>query len=62
MNQREFYELTKDVRKAQKLYFKTRDLDDLKRSKYLEKKLDDEIQRVESFINEPQFDFKNSPV
>lgn len=46
MNARQFFDLTASMRKAQKEYFKTRSRDALNRSKELEKRIDDEIERV----------------
>ena len=51
MNAREFYELTKKVRAAQKAYFKTRLKSDFEKSKALERQLDNEIERVENLTN-----------
>lgn len=59
MNAREFYLLTKEVRKAQRIYYKTRDFEQLKKCKHLERILDEEIERIESLAREPRLEFKN---
>lgn len=59
MNHKEFYELVKSMRKAQRDYFRTRDLDILKKSKHLESLLDKEIKRVEDVTNHPEFNFSS---
>lgn len=46
MSAKEFFILVKDMREAQKEYFRTRSRDALVRSKNLEKKVDEEIIRV----------------
>lgn len=46
-----FIKLVAEMRKAQKDFFKTRDSTYLKKSKALEKKVDEEIQK--HFTNEP---------
>lgn len=46
MNPREFYDTVVQMRKMQKEYFKTRNSMALRRSKQLEKLVDDEIERV----------------
>lgn len=53
MNAREFYNAVVEMRKAQKNYFKTRNMpltarEHLSESKRLEKIIDDEIKRVEA--------------
>lgn len=52
MNAKEFFGLVKEMRLQQKEYFKTRSSDVLKKSKALENRVDDEIERVEKVINE----------
>lgn len=52
MKPREFYELTKAVRAAQKKYFATRSRESLEESKKLERQLDAEIQRVENVLSQ----------
>lgn len=54
MNAKEFFGLVKEMRLQQKEYFKTRSSDVLKKSKALEKRVDDEIERVEKVMNEKQ--------
>lgn len=58
MNPKEFYELVKKMRKAQRDYFRTRDLGILKYSKHLESLLDKEIKRVEDLVNHPVLEFQ----
>ena len=52
MNAKEFFGLVKEMRQQQKEYFKTRSSDVLKKSKALEKRVDDEISRVERILND----------
>lgn len=52
MNAKEFFGLVKEMRLQQKEYFKTRSSDVLKKSKALEKRVDDEIARVERILSE----------
>lgn len=52
MNAKEFFGLVKEMRLKQKEYFKTRSSDVLKKSKALEKRVDDEIARVERILSE----------
>ena len=54
MNAKEFFGLVKEMRLQQKEYFKTRSSEVLKKSKELEKRVDDEISRVERILNEKQ--------
>ena len=51
MTARQFYEKVKEMRQAQKLYFKTKRTDYLRKSKVLEKEIDQEIERVESILS-----------
>ena len=51
MNAREFFDLVSDMRQAQKDYFKTRDKEVLVKSKELEKRVDDEIKRVNDIMS-----------
>ena len=44
----EFMQLVREMRKAQKEYFNTRDRDVLAKSKQLEKRVDDEIKKEEA--------------
>lgn len=46
MNQ--FLKLVKDLRKAQKKYFQTRNFNDLKKAKQLEKEVDEMIVKLEN--------------
>lgn len=50
----EFIQLVREMRKAQKEYFKTRDKDVLAKSKQLEKRVDDEIKKEEEALAENQ--------
>lgn len=59
MNPKEFYELVNSMRKAQRNYFRTRDLRILTYSKHLESLLDKEIKRVEEETNNPEFNFSS---
>lgn len=54
----EFMQLVREMRKAQKEYFKTRDKDVLAKSKQLEKRVDDEIKEEEEALanNQEQLD------
>lgn len=53
----EFMQLVREMRKAQKEYFKTRDKDVLAKSKQLEKRVDDEIKQEEAVAeNQEQLD------
>lgn len=52
MNAKDFFGLVKEMRLQQKEYFKTRSSDVLKKSKALEKRVDDEISRVERILSE----------
>lgn len=52
MNAKDFFGLVKEMRLQQKEYFKTRSSDVLKKSKALEKRVDDEIARVERILSE----------
>lgn len=51
MTPRQFYEKVKEMRQAQKMYFKTRRTDYLRKSKALEKEIDREIERVENILS-----------
>lgn len=50
MKAKDFFCLVSEMREAQKLYFKTRSKEVLQRSKILERKVDDEIVRVNNLI------------
>lgn len=51
MNPRQFFDLVADMRSSQKEYFRTRSSQSLQKSKELERKVDAEIERVNSIIN-----------
>ena len=51
MNAKEFYDTVKAMREAQKEWFKTKNRVAIVRSKVLEKKIDQEIERVEALMN-----------
>ena len=53
MTPRQFYEKVKEMRQAQKMYFKTRRIDYLRLSKKLEREIDIEIKRVEKAVSTP---------
>lgn len=50
----EFIELVREMRNAQKEYFKTRNQTALRNSKALETEIDKEIERVNNIIGTPQ--------
>ena len=50
MKAKDFFVFFSEMREAQKLYFKTRSKEVLQRSKILERKVDDEIVRVNNLI------------
>lgn len=50
MNSREFFYLVSNMRQAQRDYFSTRDQQDLRRARWLENEVDDEIWRVKTVI------------
>lgn len=54
MNARDFFDLVTEMRQKQKDYFKTRSTESLKKSKELEKQVDDEIARVNRIISDKQ--------
>ena len=57
MNPKEFYDTVKEMREAQKEWYKTHNKAAIVRSKILEKKIDQEIERVEGILNpQPQPD------
>ena len=62
MKPKEFYEAVKEMRNAQKAYFRTRTTSSLEASKQLEKRIDDEIARVEEILHPSpkQMDFFNN--
>jgi hypothetical protein len=51
VNAKEFYDTVKAMREAQKEWFKTKSRVAIVRSKVLEKKIDQEIERVEALMN-----------
>lgn len=51
MKAREFYDLVVNMRKAQRVYFKTRKTNDLIESKRLEGLVDAEIDRVQKILD-----------
>ena len=51
MKSKEFFDKVSELREAQKEYFKTRSNAALKRSKALEKEIDDEIARVNTILS-----------
>ena len=53
MTHKQFYEKVKEMRQAQKMYFKTRRIDYLRLSKQLEREIDIEIKRVEKAVSTP---------
>ena len=57
MNAKEFFMLVVDMRLAQKEFFKTRHPRSLSLSKQLEKRVDDEIERVQKLKKEPELEF-----
>lgn len=54
MNARDFFNLVEEMRKNQKDYFKTRSPESLRKSKELEKQVDDEIARVVKIMSDKQ--------
>jgi hypothetical protein len=54
MTSKEFFYLVVEMRNAQKSYFRTRDQNDLQKSKQLEKQIDNEIRRVKQLQIEPE--------
>ena len=52
MDARQFFNLVSEMRNKQKEYFKTHTQSDLKESKALEKRVDDEIARVTQVLKE----------
>lgn len=54
MNAKEFYDLVVEMRKQQKLFFKTRSNDALNESRRLERAVDAEISRVEAVLKAPK--------
>lgn len=54
MNPQEFFKLVEQMRYQQKEYFKTKSQTALRYSKDLEKRIDDEIKRVNKILEEKQ--------
>lgn len=54
MNAKDFFNLVEQMRQNQKDYFKTRSIESLRKSKELEKQVDDEIARVNKIIRNKQ--------
>ena len=54
MTSLEFFKLVRAMRDAQKRYFKYREVDDLRKSKALEKRVDSEIMRVSDILKSKQ--------
>lgn len=54
MNAKDFFNLVEQMRKNQKDYFKTRSTESLRKSKELERLVDDEIARVNKIISDKQ--------
>ena len=54
MTAREFFNLVREMREAQKSYFLTRSKDLLEQSKQLEREVDREISRVDAILREEQ--------
>lgn len=54
MNAKEFYYKVREMRAAQRVYFKYRAQGDLERSKKLERIIDDEIKRVDEKLENKQ--------
>lgn len=52
MTAKEFFGLVSDMREKQKEYFRTRSSSVLSESKTLERRVDDEIRRVNAIIND----------
>lgn len=56
----QFFKLVEELRKYQKEYFKTRSKEALQQSKALEKRVDDEILRVNEIMKKKNPSFFNS--
>ena len=54
MNAQDFFNLVAKMRHMQKEYFKTRDIAVLQKSKSLEKRVDEEIERVRLILKQRQ--------
>lgn len=54
MTARDFFNLVREMREAQRSYFRTRSKDLLEKSKLLESEVDREISRVDKLLGEKQ--------
>lgn len=54
MTARDFFNLVREMREAQRSYFRTRSKDLLEKSKLLESEVDREIARVDKLLGEKQ--------
>ena len=54
MTAKDFFKLVEKMRQNQKDYFKTRSTESLRKSKELEKQVDDEIARVNKIMSDKQ--------
>lgn len=54
MKARDFFDLVREMREAQRSYFLTRSRDLLEKSKALEREVDREISRVDTILREKQ--------
>lgn len=54
MTAKDFFNIVTEMRKNQKDYFKTRSTEALRKSKELEKQVDDEIARVNKIMSDKQ--------
>lgn len=54
MTAKDFFKLVEQMRQNQKDYFKTRSTESLRKSKELEKQVDDEIARVNKIMSDKQ--------
>lgn len=54
MTARDFFNLVREMREAQRSYFRTRSKDLLEKSKLLESEVDREIARVDTILDEKQ--------
>ena len=61
MNSRTFFEKVSLMREAQKEYFRTRSHDALRKSKALEREIDEEIDRVNRLLNLPEYKQPETP-
>lgn len=51
MDAKQFYNEVKEMRRLQRLYFKTRNREVMRKAQKIEQVIDDEIERVEKIIN-----------